>query len=284
MKHTRWLLVGGLLLVAASIRAAANAPAGELALGALSYLVSHSCGDSHGAGDRSVEFPGLVYAAGRQPAWGTRSFGPCRGLNTWMLQESVAAGAYWGQADHAAIEADPNHTLFDNDKIHAAFKDTFGWEVPQRGDYMPQADVFLRFDAKKLSALFDRFYPKPTDKVGPLTAQEAYDVFLRDFVTRLARDAAFIKANVPKAKLAKLLKDYQAAAKKDGTSFKGPAYLNQVVASALPRGEQGEKAGRALGIVLRRTADGTWPTVTRLLKKVLAEYDPTLSKELAAKL
>src|SRR5436190_196239 len=90
MKRAAWLLVGVSLLVVTSIRAAGKAPPNELALGALSYLVSHSCGDTrYGGDDGNVQFPGLVYAAGKQPAWGTRAFGPCKGLNTWMLQESV---------------------------------------------------------------------------------------------------------------------------------------------------------------------------------------------------
>ena len=54
-------------------------------------------------------------------------------------------------------------TLFDEQKPRAAFKKTFGWELPERGDDVPPHNVFLKFDAKKLSALFDRIYVKPTD-------------------------------------------------------------------------------------------------------------------------
>src|SRR5262245_39365883 len=172
-------------------------------------------------------------------------------------------------------------TLFDDAKGHAAFKKLFGWELPERGDYVPPANVFLKFDARKLSALFDRIYVKPTEKIGVVTGQEVYDVLLKDFVTRLAREVALIKSSIPKPQLGKLLKEYQAAAKQAGPKFEGPAYLRQAASSALSKDpEQAARAGRTLGIILRRTADGTWPTVNRLLKKVVDDYDPALSKEL----
>ena len=68
---------------------------------------------------------------GRPPAWGHKSAGACRGLDTWVLSEALAAGAYWVSNDHAAIEADPNTTLFDDPKAGAAFKKVFGWELPR---------------------------------------------------------------------------------------------------------------------------------------------------------
>jgi hypothetical protein len=39
-----------------------------------------------------------------------------------------------------------------------------------------------------------------------------------------------------------------------------------------------------LGVMLRRQLDGTWPVVTKLLKRVLADYDPGLAKEVGNKL
>ena len=113
-------------------------------------------------------------------------------------------------------------TLFDEQKPRAAFKQTFGWELPERGDDVPAHNVFLKFDAKKLSALFDRIYVKPTDKIGGATAQEAYDVLFKGAVTRFAREVALVKAALPKAQLAKQLKAYQAAAKGGAGSSRVP--------------------------------------------------------------
>ena len=52
---------------------------------------------------------------------------------------------------HQAIEAAPNTTLFDDAKTRAAFKQAFGWELPERGDDVPPHNVFLKFDPKKVS-------------------------------------------------------------------------------------------------------------------------------------
>ena len=279
----RWGLVIALpLLTAASDKGGGKIAAGDFAGGALSYLVSKRCEKPAGSGAPSIEWPALTYGPGRPPAWGHKPAGPCRGLDTWVLQESLAAGAYWTQNDHAAIEADPNTTLFDDTKIHAAFKQAFGWPLPERGDYVPPPNVFLKFDAKKLSAMFDRIYVKPTDKIAASTGHEVYDVFFKETVTRFAREVALVKNALAKAELAKQVKAYQAAAKEAGGTFQGAAYLRRAAAAALPKnGDQGgERAYRTLGIVLRRTADGSWAAIDRLLQRVIKDYDPALAQEL----
>ena len=156
------------LLMAASDKGPAFSP-GDYAEGSLALLVSKRCEKSPRLDTRSIEWPGLVYAAGRPPQWGHKSAGACRGLDTWVLSEALAAGAYWVSNDRAAIEAAPMTTLFDDPKANAAFKKVFGWELPQRGDDVPPPNVFLKFDPKKVSALFDRIYVKPADKVGSAT-------------------------------------------------------------------------------------------------------------------
>jgi len=209
----------------------------------------------------------------------------CRGLDTWVISEAVAAGVYWSTNDHAAVAADPMKTMFDDPQINASFKKAYGWELPERGDDVPPRNAFLKFDSKKLSKLFDSLYLKPTDKVADVTAQDVYNVFLKDFVTRVARETAAINTALPKAKLAKLLRDYQDAAKKDASKFHGPTFLYHAAASALPQDQpDAQRAAKTLGIILRRTADGTWPVVSKLLKKVVADYDPDLSKEIGKKL
>jgi len=271
------------LLMAASDKGAGFSAA-DYAEGSLAMLVSKRCEMSK-RDTKSIEWPALVYGPGRPPAWGLKPAGACRGLDTWVLQEAVAAGAYYATNDRKAIEADPNTTLFDDAKSSAAFKKVFGWELPERGDYVPPPNAFLKFDAKRVSALFDRIYVKPTDKMGGATAQEAYDVLLKDAVTRFAREVALIKESLPKAQLAKQLKAYQAAAKGQGGKFSGTAYLREAAAGVLPRdNELSARAGRTLGVILRRTADGTWPVIDKLLKKVVDDYDPALAQELAKKL
>jgi hypothetical protein len=278
------LLIALPLLMAASDRSAAFSP-GDYAEGSLALLVSKRCEKSPTLDTRSIEWPGLVYSRGQPPAWGHKSAGACRGLDTWVLSEALAAGAYWVSNDHAAIEAEPMTTLFDDPKAGAAFKKVFGWELPERGDDVPPRNVFLKFDPKKVSALFDKIYVKPADKVGSATGQDVYDVFFKDAVARFAREVAFIKDNLTKAQLAKQLKAYQAAAKQEGGKFRGPAYLKEAAAGALPKdNEQSAQSARTLGVMLRRTADNTWPIIDKLLKKIVSDYDPPLAEEIGKNL
>jgi hypothetical protein len=271
-----------LVVAAASGKPGGSFAPGEFAEGAISLLVSKRCEMSPRLDTKSIEWPALVYARAKPPSWGRKAAGACRGMDTWVLSDGLSAGAYWVQNDHQAIEADPNKTLFDPAKTHAAFKQTFGWELPERGDDLPPHNVFVKFDPKKISTLFDRIYVKPTDKLGDTTGQAVYDVLFKDAVTRFAREVALIKGALSKAQLAKQLKAYQAAAKESGSQFRGTTYLKETAAAALPKDqEQPSRAGRTLGVILRRTADGTWPIVNKLLKKVVADYDPPLAQELS---
>jgi hypothetical protein len=285
MRTPRALLVIVLpLLMAASDKPAAG-PATEFAEGAVSLLVSKRCEKSPRSAAPSIELPALVYARAKPPSWGRKPAGACGGLDTWVLSESLAAGAMWSQTDHKVIEADPMTTMFDDAKSHAAFKKAFGWDLPERGDDLPPPNVFLKYESKRLSALFDRIYVKPTETIAGAPAQQVYDVLFKDAVTRFAREVALVKTGVPKSQLAKLLKAYQAAAKEAGYKFKGPAYLKDVAASALPKDQElSARAGRTLGVILRRTGDGTWPVFNRLLKKVVGDYDPALAQELGTAL
>jgi len=282
----RVLLVIALLFAAAAPgNAGGNARAADVAEGAISLLISKRCEKSPRREEHALDWAALVYAAGKPPSWGRKEGSMCRGLDTWVLSEAVAAGVYWSTNDHEAIAVDPMKTMFDDAQVYASFKKAYGWELPQRGDDFPPRNVFLKFDSKKLSKLFDSLYLKPTDKVADVTAQDVYNIFLKDFITRVARETALINASLAKAKVAKLVKEYQAAAKEEGSKFHGPTYLYKAAASALPQDRpEAQRASRTLGMILRRTADGTWPVVSRLLKKVIADYDPDLSKEIGKNL
>jgi hypothetical protein len=275
-----WMVLALPLLTAAASDKGGGAPwATDFAEGSMSLLVSKRCEKTR-ADTRSLDWNALVYSKG-PPVWGRKAAGACRGLDTWVLSEALAAGAMWNQTDHKVIEADPMKTMFDDAQPKQAFKQTFGWELPERGDDVPAHNVFLKFSAQKLAALFDRIYFRPTDTVAGTTGQEVYDVFFKDAVTRFAREVALIKTNVPNAQMGKLLKAYQTAARTQGAKFRGPAYLKEAAATALAQQpEQSARAGRTLGVMLRRTADGTWTTINRLLKKVVTDYDPALAQDI----
>src|SRR4029079_3036328 len=128
------------------------------------------------------------------------------GLYTRVLSVALAACAYCVSNYRASIESDPMKTLFDDPKANAALKKVFGWDLPERGYAVPPPNAFLKVDPKKVSALFDKVYVKPGDKVGSATGQDVYDVFFKDAVARFAREVALINATLPKPALTKQLK------------------------------------------------------------------------------
>ena len=112
MKPRRALLAVALpFLMAASDKGGFSSA--DYAEGSLALLVSKRCEMSR-RDTKSIEWPALVYGPGRPPAWGRKPAGACRGLDTWVLQDALAAGAFYATTDRQVIEADPNTTMFDD--------------------------------------------------------------------------------------------------------------------------------------------------------------------------
>lgn len=252
--------------------------------GAMTCFASKRCEQVAETTAGVLHWPGLIYSRA-PPKWGDRPFTECHPGDTLVLQESLATGALWATGDQQAMQEKPMETLFNEEKVRAAFQTVFGWSLPADPESLGPG-ALPKYDAKQLQKLFDQLRVKPADQVGAFTAQQLYDLALKKRLTRVARDAAFIKASVPKAKLAKLLKDYKAAIQEQGGGFSGPRHLKLVAMEVLPldQGPESARSGQTLGTILRRTNDGTWPVVVALLKKLLAEYDPELFKELGSKL
>lgn len=290
------LLVTATLLPVTPARAAPN----DLAAGALSYLVARVCDPGYGDSSAGIEWPtylqprragysrggpGSVQPPAPAPSWGPKRVARCS-LPPYEAWAALAAGALWSTADHAAIEADPQGTLFNEAQTRPAFQQVFGFDRPQ----WREGATDTRYTIKQLQGLYDKLYRKPGAKLGELSAQAVYNVVLAGTVTRFAREVAFIHARLSKPQLAKLAKDYAAAAqakeKEGGVAFYGPSWLQQQARALLAPDSvlTGVHSGRTLGTMLRRMDDGTWPTVLTLLKKVLKDYDPALLKELGAML
>lgn len=277
-----WILV---IAISQAAPPAKRVSAVDLISGGLSLVATRRCGGSSEVPAEVLEWPAFVYdrkpPQGKGNGWRPKRLLGCHG-GTWVLTEAIAAGALWGQMDHQKIEADAHQTLLNGTLTHEAFKTEFGWEPPAHGAIAP--NVLPTYEAKKIEALFDRLYLKPADPVGALTGQAIYDLILKSSVTRFLREAVVLKKKLPAAKLKSLAKEYQAAAKEQGESFNGPTYLAKVVEKQLGPADDESPIhdGRTLGTMLRRTADGTWPTVTKLLNKLVKAYDPPLAKEIAA--
>jgi hypothetical protein len=281
------LSLNPLLFILLAAFGAAPAPAldrVQFISGSMSRFTSMRCEQDRTGKPDVLHWPGLIYSRDA-PRWADRPFVDCYPADTISLQESAASGALWATGDQEAMKQKPMETLFNEEKARAAFRAVFGWSLPADPEALGSSQM-PKYDAKQLKAFADRVWVKPADQVGTFTAQQIYDLMLKKRLTAFARDAAFIKANVPKAKLAKLLKDYKTQIQEQGGGFSGPRHLQLAAAEALPLDQEPAPArnGRVLGTILRRMNDGTWPAVVALLKKVLAAYDPELFKEVGAKL
>jgi hypothetical protein len=274
-------LLGGGFAVQAQ-KAESKKQASVIAKGAISYIASRGC---YAPKDVSIEWPAAIFDPDdyrAPPSWGKKRIGLCppwRGL----LVDALGAGVFWSQADREAIKADLRNTFLNRKKTHEAFFKMFGWKLPVLG--MLKNDEFPVYQVKQLKKVFNRIYLKPTDMIGTMKAQEVYDYFFKSYVADFARDVVLVKSKVRKKKMKKLLRDYKAAAKDAGANFNGSAYLRKVVTELWPEDKsRAYRMSKILGTILRRKADRTWPTVVRLLKKVIRDYDPALSKELRRKL
>jgi hypothetical protein len=277
-------LVAALSLLTAETKptsAPGKAKAKDLVAGAVMSLVGSFCSDV--GASKSIEWTTLHSNTNGPWSWGLYKANYCP-VDGTVLFDTLAFGALWVQKGESALDKERpgDSPLLDLTTATAAFKSEFGWSIPTT----EKADAFNNYDAKNLQTLFDRVYVKPSEKVGAYSAQEIYDALLKDYATNLANNVAFIEERVPKAKMAKLAKDYQDAAKKGGNDFYGPNFLRDISRGVVDQEVTGDvvQRERLLGTILRRQMDGTWPTVIKLLKKVLQDYDPKLSKEVGAKL
>src|SRR4029078_4802714 len=108
MTPRRVLLVMALpFLMAASDKGGFSSA--DYAEGSLALLVSKRCEMSR-RGTKRIEWPGLVCGPGRPPAWGRKPAGACRGLDTWVLQEALAARAFYATTDPQGVQGEPHTT------------------------------------------------------------------------------------------------------------------------------------------------------------------------------
>jgi|GEM_PF-2484872 len=151
-------------------------------------------------------------------------------------------------------------------KMAFAFKGLFGAKLHKRLWVIKTLDdnqVFVFYNGKALKKAFLQLYRRPHETLMGIRAQKAYDVLLKRYFQRLMKNLAHILRQ--KAKLKKAVKLY---AKNFGTKdFSGSDFQN----------DQADKfkttSYRLLGMVMRRTIDGTLPVLLELLGMLLRDYD-----------
>jgi hypothetical protein len=158
--------------------------------------------------------------------------------------------------------------------LEKAFTKLFGRPLVKKRTGEGEAAV-VEYDAAALEAAFRALYVKPASKIGGLEAQVLYDTFFRRFVRRVV--AVVAAAEKQPGFLAAQAKVYRAQASTKG--FDGYAFIIAAT-KQLPAAVKDEH--RLVGTVIRRQADGTLPTLKRLLRALVTDYDPEAAKTLPA--
>lgn len=134
-----------------------------------------------------------------------------------------------------------------------------------------------RYDKNSIESVFDKLYLKPESSIAGVKVSIVYQLLFKEFVTREANATAEILAR--KDFVETKSKEYVALASKAG--FEGSEYQWKL---AKELGGSLESEPRLIGTLLRRRADGTLPSLLKMLRTILRDYDPALSHKLDAKL
>jgi hypothetical protein len=160
--------------------------------------------------------------------------------------------------------------------LEDAFQKLFGRALVKKRTGAGEQSSFA-YDAASLEAAFKQLYLAPDATVGGTRAKVVYDTLFKDYVKHKAELIAGILER--KGFIAGAARDFSARMGKPG--FDGIAFnmeLSQKLKS--PLGDE----PRLIGTLVRRHADGTLPAVLKMLRKVLADYDPATMKALDSKL
>jgi len=169
----------------------------------------------------------------------------------------------------AQVPPEQETTEIDDGSVERAFH---GWI----GRDLRRADG--RLDARAIEAAFARVYVRPNDELAPsLPARTVYDTLFREWLARYAANvAAVLDHNDLLARKAHELTVRQRHRDFDGLAFQAAATDVMGLARTV--------SSRDVGTVIRREADGSLPALLKILRRVLADYDPATSARLDPRL
>jgi hypothetical protein len=169
----------------------------------------------------------------------------------------------------AQVPLEQETTEVDDGSVERAFR---GWI----GRDLRRADG--RLDARTIEAAFDRVYVRPNDQLAPsLPARIVYDTLFRQWLARYAASvAAVLDHDDLLARKARELTVRQGHRDFDGLAFQTAATEAMGLAQTV--------SSRDVGTLIRRAADGSLPALLKILRRVLADYDPETSARLDAQL
>jgi hypothetical protein len=169
----------------------------------------------------------------------------------------------------AQVPPEQETTEIEDGAVERAFR---GWI----GRDLRRADGTL--DGRAIEAAFARVYVHPNDQLAPsLPARVVYDTLFRQWLGRYAAGvAAVLEHGDLLVERARHLTARQGHRDFDGLAFQAAATEAMGLARTI--------SSRDVGTLIRREADGSLPALLRILRRVLADYDPATSARLDAHL
>lgn len=177
---------------------------------------------------------------------------------------------------------DPN---FDYEKIDKNIKKIYG--VSFKGKSIEQANgrTFNLYNGAGITAIFNKLYAKPTNKLENVTYQKLYNLcakkYVRDFL-KLMTYLNTTKKTVWNSECTRLFKQIQT--NKNFNHFDEYATTaNLLFPSEKIRYSFGSYtydvgSTYSLGPIIRRQLDGSLKSITECLKKIVKDYDPEALK------
>lgn len=197
---------------------------------------------------------------------------------------AMDSNAYW------------NYTSFTYDKnFRDRFKDLFGEDIIASSFKTASLDAqdnvpseFRFYNPKALEAAFKKLYLPPTADYKGIPMKKLYDISLRDYMRDVGKTLSTLFQN--KAAFEKVAAEYLAKAKTD-PGFDGQTFSYRVARSLIGTDEiltnlcYDERGPvRIVSIALRRQCDGSLPTLSKIYKKIVQDYDPEYYEQIKSKL
>lgn len=177
---------------------------------------------------------------------------------------------------------DPN---FDYEVIDKKIKEIYG--VSLKGKSLNQANgrVFYFYNGAGITAIFNKLYAKPTNKLENVTYQKMYNLCAKEYVRDFLKLMTYLnttKKTVWNSECTRLLKQIQTNKNFDhydeyATTAK-LLFPSEKIRYSFGSYTYDVSSTYSLGTIIRRQLDGSLKSITDCLKKIVKDYDPEALK------
>lgn len=164
-------------------------------------------------------------------------------------------------------------------KLRDYIYDNIDFNLVGKKIYDAKGGVYLHYDPLAIDKIFNKFYVKPKEYLyNNLKSQTVYDYLLKPYFRKITNDIEVILSKRALFDESSRVYYYKVMNEK---SFVAPSYLKTINDTHYHL--EGYYDCYFLGFLLRRNIDGTLPTLLKLLKIILRDYDQDTYNKIANK-